>query len=240
VISLLEDDPSRCLKVVVSRTMQRSTASKIVGLCRASNIPYSFVETRAMDGIIKGGSHQGVIATVSPTRLFTLEEAVRMIPPPPERALVVLLDHVQDPHNLGAMIRSAEAASALVVALPLRRGSLPTGTVAKTSAGASLRLPIASVGNVANAIREFQEAGMWAVGLDAGAGETIYRGALPARVVMLVGSEESGLSRTASAACDELRSIPISGKTGSLNAAVALSLGMFEWARVNCSIRSER
>jgi 23S rRNA (guanosine2251-2'-O)-methyltransferase len=239
VTSLLEDDPARCLKVVISKTMQRGSSTKIVSLCKASNIPYTYLESRAMDGIINGESHQGVIATISPKRLLSLEEAIALIPPPPRPVLVVLLDHVQDPNNLGAMIRSAEAASAIAVALPLRRGSLPTGTVAKTSAGASLRLPVAWVGNVANAVRDFQAAGLWAVGLDANAAESIYAGRLSARILFVVGSEGRGLTRTTAAACDELLAIPIAGGAGSLNASVALAVSMFEWSRVNSTQRSE-
>jgi 23S rRNA (guanosine2251-2'-O)-methyltransferase len=187
-----------------------------------------------MNGIIEGESHQGVIATVSPMRLLTLEEAVESIPQSPARSLVVLLDHIQDPHNLGAMIRSAEAAGAILAAIPLRRASLPAGTVAKTSAGASVRLPIAAIGNVAYAVRRFQEAGLWVIGLDAGAEKSIYKGSLPSRVLMVLGSEDRGLGRTTASACDELLRIPITGGTGSLNASVALALGVFEWARVNC------
>jgi 23S rRNA (guanosine2251-2'-O)-methyltransferase len=131
------------------------------------------------------------------------------------------------------MIRSAAAVGAALVALPLRRSSLPTGTVAKTSAGASVRLPIASVGNVAYAVRKFQEAGLWAIGLDANAEESIYASSLPSRALMVLGSEDGGLGRTTAAACDELLRIPIKGMTGSLNASAALAIGVFEWARVN-------
>jgi 23S rRNA (guanosine2251-2'-O)-methyltransferase len=233
VIALLEADPARCLKVIISKTMRGSASEKIINLCGASGVPYSFLESRAMNGIIGTEDHQGVIATVSPMRLLTLEEAVELIPEPPEHALIVLLDHIQDPHNLGAMIRSAETVGAVLVALPLRRSSLPTGTVAKTSAGASARLPIASVGNVAYAVRKFQEAGLWTIGLDANAKESIYGSSIPSRALMVVGSEDGGLGRTTAAACDELLRIPIKGMTGSLNASVALAIGMFEWARVN-------
>jgi 23S rRNA (guanosine2251-2'-O)-methyltransferase len=234
VISLLEDAPARCLKVAILKTTQRSVATKIVELCRVSNIPYSFVDSHVFDGIMMDGeSHQGVVATVSQTELISMDEAVALIPPHPQDVLVVLMDHVQDPRNLGAMMRSAEAASAVFAALPLRRSSLPTGTVAKTSAGASLRLPIAAVGNVANAVRDLQDAGLWVVGLEAGVEASIYDSPLPARIALVVGAEGHGLTRTTMGACDEVLRIPISGKTGSLNASVALSVCMFEWSRQN-------
>jgi 23S rRNA (guanosine2251-2'-O)-methyltransferase len=156
--------------------------------------------------------------------------------------MAVLLDHVQDPGNLGAMIRSAEAASAVFAALPMRRSSLPGGTVAKTSAGASLRLPLVSVGNVANAVRDIKDFGLWAIGLDEHAGSSIYDSPLPARCLFVVGSEGRGMSRTAASACDEMLRIPMEGRTGSLNASVALSICMFEWYRINrmSNLRSEK
>lgn len=233
VLTLLEENASRCLKVVVSKTMQRGMFEKITELCKASGIPYSLAEPRAMDGMLPGENHQGIIATLAASRMYTLEEAMALLPPPPEPALAVLLDHIQDPHNLGAIIRSAEAAGAVFVALPLRRSSLPTGTVIKTSAGASLRLPIAAVGNVAVAVRELQEANLWTIGLDAKAGKSIYDEPLPARALLVVGGEGKGLARTTEQVCDECLNIPIKGGAGSLNASIALSLGMFEWARMN-------
>ena len=234
VLFLLERTPARCLKVAISKTIQRGASEKIVELCREAGIPYTLVEARALDAMAGGENHQGVVATISAAEMIGLEEAVKLLPPAPEPVLVVLLDHVQDPHNLGAMIRSAEAAGATFVALPLRRGALPTGTVVKTSAGASLRLPLATVGNVANAVRDLQEeANLWTIGLSADAEKSIYDEPLPACALLVVGGEGKGLTKTTEAACDELMRIPIEGETGSLNASVALAVSMFEWARAN-------
>lgn len=231
VISFLENFPSRCAKVLLSKTMQRAVFERITGLCRASAIPFLLTEPRAMDEMLKGQNHQGVVAVVLPCELLKIEEVLEALPVPPNPALVVLPDHIQDPRNLGAMIRSAEAAGASCVAIPLRRSSLPTGTVLKTSAGASSRLPIAAVGNVANAVRVFQTAGFWAVGLDAGAERSIFSEPLPSRILLVVGGESKGLASTTQKACDETVRIPIRGGVGSLNAAVALSIAMFEWTR---------
>jgi 23S rRNA (guanosine2251-2'-O)-methyltransferase len=235
VIKLLENESSRCLKVVASKTMQRATLEQIAGLCRESGIPLQRVEPRAMNSLADGMSHQGVIAVISPKPMMNMGDALGLLPKPPSRALAVLADHVLDPHNLGAMIRSAEAASATFLAMPLRRNSLPTGTVVKTSAGASLRLPLVAAGNVANAVKEFQQAGLWAIALDPAAKKTIYSGSLPARTLLVVGSEGKGIGRTTASACDETLGIPIAQETGSLNASVALAVAMFEWFRINCT-----
>jgi 23S rRNA (guanosine2251-2'-O)-methyltransferase len=165
--------------------------------------------------------------------MISLDDAAGLLPGGAESAMAVIMDHVEDPRNMGAMIRSAEAAGAIFAAIPLRRGALPTGTVAKTSAGASLRLPLASLGNVANAVRVIKEAGLWAVGLSEKAPATIYDSPLPPRCLFVVGGEGGGMSRTAAGACDEILSIPMRGGAGSLNASVALSIGMFEWLRMH-------
>jgi 23S rRNA (guanosine2251-2'-O)-methyltransferase len=209
--------------------MQRGMYDRITKLCGASGIPYGTADARVLDAMTDGQVHQGVVATIAATEMLGLHDALALLPPAPEPALAVLFDHIQDPHNLGAMIRTAEAVGAVFAAVPLRRGSLPTGTVVKTSAGASLRFPIASVGNVANAVRETQEAGLWCIGLDAGAERSIYSAGIPARALLVVGAEGRGLTKTTASACDELLRIPIKGGAGSLNASVALGVAMFEW-----------
>jgi 23S rRNA (guanosine2251-2'-O)-methyltransferase len=191
------------------------------------------VEMKALDAMTGGESHQGVVASLSPVPLIGLGDAVGLLQGGAASAMAVIMDHVEDPRNMGAMIRSAEAAGAAFAAIPLRRGALPTGTVAKTSAGASLRLPLASLGNVANAVKVIKEAGLWAVGLSETAPATIYDSPLPARCLFVVGGEGAGMSRTAAGMCDELMSIPMEGGTGSLNASVALSICMFEWVRIH-------
>jgi 23S rRNA (guanosine2251-2'-O)-methyltransferase len=200
-----------------------------------------FAGIDAMSAMTGGENHQGVAVAVSPVDVLEFGEALEIVPRPPELAMAVIMDHVEDPRNMGAIIRSAEAAGARFAAFPSRRGALPTGTVAKTSAGASLRLPLASLGNVSRAVEEAQKSGFWTIGLDEEASGTIYDSALPARCVFVVGSEGSGMSRTAGASCDELLRVPMEGGGGSLNASVAASVCMFEWVRVNrtSKVRSE-
>jgi 23S rRNA (guanosine2251-2'-O)-methyltransferase len=182
----------------------------------------------------EGENHQGVVASVSPAPLLGFSDALGLLPETPAPAMAVVMDHVEDPRNMGAMIRSAEAAGAIFAAMPLRRGALPAGTVAKTSAGASLRLPLASVANVANAVRDAQTAGLWTIGLFEAAACSIYDSPLPARSMFIIGGEGNGLSRRTRSVCDELLRIPMTDCAAeSLNAAVALSVCMFEWLRVN-------
>jgi 23S rRNA (guanosine2251-2'-O)-methyltransferase len=242
VICLLKDVPARCMKVLVSKEMRGASSAVITKLCRTARIPFTAVDRKVLDAVTDGENHQGVVASVSPAPLLSFSDALGLLPETPAPAMAVLMDHVEDPRNMGAMIRSAEAAGAVFAAMPLRRGALPAGTVAKTSAGASLRLPLASVTNVANAVREAQEAGLWAVALDGDASGMIYDSPPSARCLFVIGGEGSGVSRVTRSACDESLRIPMRGGTESLNAAVALSVCMFEWLRVNgmSDLRSER
>ncbi|MBP9627234.1 MAG: 23S rRNA (guanosine(2251)-2'-O)-methyltransferase RlmB [Synergistaceae bacterium] len=233
VLELLERTPERCLRVSMIKTGQHGALDKIIELCKAAHVPFQFLDTVALDRLCEGENHQGVVAMTSETPMLDLAEALALIPPQPERVLAVVLDHIQDPHNLGAIIRSAEAAGALFVAIPKRRSALPMGTVMKTSAGASARLPIVSVGNVAQTILAFQEAGLWSVGLDADTRESVFNGDLPSRLLLVIGAEGDGLGHATAKACDELRRIPMQGKGSSLNASVAAGIALFEWGRTH-------
>jgi 23S rRNA (guanosine2251-2'-O)-methyltransferase len=222
------------MKVFISKEMKGASFAEITKLCKSAHVPFVVVERKALDGVTNGENHQGVAVSVSKVPMLNFTDVLELLPKTPMPAMAVLMDHVEDPRNVGAMIRSAEAAGAVFAALPSRRNALPGGTVAKTSAGASLRLPLAFVVNAANAVRDAQEAGLWTIGLAGDAGRSIYDSPLPPRSLFVVGGEWKGMSKTARSACDELLRIPMSrGGAENLNAAVALSVCMFEWFRVN-------
>ena len=231
VISLLEESPDRCTKVLIAKTVLPHIKSKLADLCRAANVSFQNADTAALDRLTGKENHQGVVAYMAPMKLWESDELLQILPPAPEPVMILLCDHIQDPHNVGAIVRSAEAAGASAVMIPKRGGCLPTGTVVKTSAGAALRLPVAKVGNISQAIRSLQEAGFWVVGLAMEGEETLFKADMPPGTVFVVGSEVEGLGSAVSKSCDELRRIPMSGTTGSLNASVAASLAMFEWRR---------
>lgn len=231
VLSLLEDSPQRCSKVIIGKNIQPSLKMQIEELCRSSRIVFNYAENPILDKLCDGEKHQGVLAYVIPTQLIDVEELIGQLPAAPNPCLVLLCDHLQDPHNLGAVIRSSEVAGASAVVIPKRGGCMPNGTVAKTSAGASLRLPVARTGNVAQTVKIFQEAGFWTVGLAMKGKETLFKNDMPPRLLIVIGAEGEGLGHSVEKACDELRYIPMKGKTGSLNASVAASLALFEWSR---------
>lgn len=231
VLEMLEMTPERCLRVSLSKNFHGAVAEKIMDLCKQAHIPVQRVDPMGLERLCNGENHQGVLAMTSQTPLLDIEDVFELLPPQSEPALGIILDHVKDPHNLGAIIRSAEAAGACFVAIPKRRSALPMGTVVKTSAGASLRIPLVSIGNISQAIERLQEGGFWSVGLDAEGKESLFAGNLPKRLLLIVGAEGEGIGHTTGKTCDELRHIPMIGSGTSLNASVAAGIALFEWVK---------
>jgi 23S rRNA (guanosine2251-2'-O)-methyltransferase len=170
--------------------------------------------------------HQGVVAEVDP---YPYADSTRLLDP--EDALVVALDQVQDPHNLGAVCRAAEVAGAAGVVIPERRAASVTAAACKASAGAVEHLPVARVRNLADWLAEAKERGAWAYGASADAERPYTDVDWSGRAVLVLGSEGSGLRRRVAETCDELISIAVAGKVGSLNASVAAAVILFEARR---------
>jgi len=176
--------------------------------------------------------HQGVVAEVDPYPYADPRAPLRA-----EDALVVVLDQVQDPHNLGAVCRAAEVAGATGVVIPERRATSVTAAACKTSAGAVEHLPVARVRNVADWLAEAKEAGAWVYGAAAEADRPYDEVDWSGRAVLVLGAEGSGLRTRVADTCDELISIPVAGRVQSLNASVAAAVIMFEARRQRTSGR---
>jgi 23S rRNA (guanosine2251-2'-O)-methyltransferase len=238
VLSLLEETPEKVLKVYLRKGSDPRLAARVTECCKAANIPFLFLEADALERLCPGANHQGLVAQTAPAELRDIETLLPLLREKNTPALVVVLDHLKDPHNLGSIIRSAEVAGALAVILPRRRGALPTGTVAKVSSGAALRIPLVGVTNLVAALQFLKEQGLWVLGLHAEGPDSIWKGdSYPSRLALVVGEEETGLSRLVAETCDFLRFIPMRGRTGCLNAAVAAAIGMFEWVRTVDNLR---
>lgn len=190
-----------------------------------------------------GAKHQGVLAKLSPVELLSQGDLLELIQFEKEQIessggnlngfVVVALDGIEDPRNVGAIIRAAEASGAHAIILPERRAAGVTETVAKTSAGAVAHIPVAQVTNLVSALSELKELGFWVLGLAADGKDTIYRFDLKRPVVLVIGSEGKGLRPLVSSHCDTLLSIPILGKSESLNASVAAGVALYEVVRQN-------
>jgi 23S rRNA (guanosine2251-2'-O)-methyltransferase len=200
----------------------------VLRLARERRIPVHRVAAESLEHDSRRGVHQGVVALIEEAGSYSVEDLVRGAADVP---LIVVLDGIEDPHNVGAILRTADASGADGVVRQSRRAAPLTGAVAKASAGAVAHVRIAEVVNIARALEELRKAGVWTVGLD-GAADTPYDAidyTLPTAIVL--GAEGSGLRRLVRERCDRLASIPMAGHVESLNVSVAAGVTLFEAAR---------
>jgi 23S rRNA (guanosine2251-2'-O)-methyltransferase len=202
----------------------------MVSHAREHKIPFQFVDKQALDRLTEKANHQGVLGYVSPREYAEVEDILALAREKGEEPFVLVLDEVEDPHNLGALIRTADAAGVHGVIIPKRRSVSLTATVAKTSAGAVEHVLVARVGNLVQTLKELQKEGCWVSGAEAG-GTEVYSSDLTGARVIVVGSEGKGLSRLVKETCDEIVSLPMQGQVNSLNASVAGSILLYEVLR---------
>lgn len=190
----------------------------------------NFVTKERLDQISETKKHQGVIAYAAAYEYSEVEDMLELAKKKGEDPFLILLDNIEDPHNLGAIIRTANLAGAHGVIIPKRRGVGLTATVAKTSAGALNYTPVAKVTNLAKTMEELKEKGLWFVCADMG-GESMYRLNLTGPIGMVIGNEGDGVSRLVKEKCDFIASIPMKGDIDSLNASVAAGVLAYEIVR---------
>ncbi len=190
----------------------------------------NYVPKERLDQLSETGAHQGVIAQVAAYEYATVEDILAKAEEKGEPPFLFLLDNIEDPHNLGAIIRTANLAGAHGVIIPKRRAVGLTATVAKTSAGALNYTPVAKVTNMAKTIEELKEKGIWFVCADMG-GELMYRMNLTGPIGLVIGNEGEGVSRLVREKCDFVASIPMKGDIDSLNASVAAGVLAYEIVR---------
>ena len=198
----------------------------IVKTARKSDAVIQYVSRERLDQISETGNHQGVIACIAAYEYATVEEILQKAREKGEPPFLFLLDGIEDPHNLGAIIRTANLAGAHGVVIPKRRAAGLTATVAKTSAGALNYTPVAKVTNLGQTIEELKKKGIWFVCADM-SGEVMYRQNLKGPIGMVIGNEGNGVSRLVKEKCDFTAAIPMKGDIDSLNASVAA--GVLAW-----------
>jgi 23S rRNA (guanosine2251-2'-O)-methyltransferase len=200
----------------------------LVSRAHELRIPVDTVDRRQLDRLTRGGVHQGVAADVQPVPTYTLDELVQLAEGP---ALILVLDSVEDPQNVGAMLRSVDAAGAHGVVRQARRAAPIEGAAAKASAGAVSHVRIATVVNIARAVEELKGLGVWTIGLDASASESYDEVDYTLPTALVVGAEGTGLRRLVRETCDRVVRFPMAGEVGSLNVSVATGVALFEAAR---------
>jgi len=212
-------------KVVIAKGAAGPRIQEIIDLCRSQSVPVRFEPRDALDRAANNASHQGVIAFGSVHSYVELRDVLD------NAKLLIVLDGVEDPHNLGAIVRTAHAAGANAVIIPERRAAPLTETVAKAAAGALEYLPVARITNVSQALEQLKQHGFWIYGLDERGAAQYDRIDYNTPTAIVLGSEGKGLHQGVQKHCDVLVRIPMAGPVSSLNVSVAAGVVLFEWRR---------
>ena len=218
-------------RLLLAEGDREGSIAEILALAKERGIVWQFVERSKIEAVAGGHRHQGVLAYVAPVEYADMEDILHRAKESGEPPFLLLLDGLEDPHNLGALLRTADATGVHGVLLPRRRSVSLNATVAKTSAGAIEYVPVAHIGNVVQTLKGLKEKGFWVAGADMGGPQAYYEANLTGPLVLVIGSEGKGISRLAREACDFLVSLPMVGHINSLNASVAGSIMMYEVLR---------
>lgn len=222
-------------KILIARGETDAALGHIASTARGKGIVVTEVDRRKLDGMSRTHAHQGVIALAAVREYASVEDILNAAREKGEPPLVVVCDEITDPHNLGAVIRTAECAGAHGVIIPKRRSAGLTAIVGKTSAGAVSYLPVARVANLTALLKELKEEGLWIFGADAAGDRTLYEADLKGPAAIVIGSEGAGMGRLVAEQCDFKVSIPMKGHINSLNASAAAAVLLYEAVRQRLS-----
>jgi 23S rRNA (guanosine2251-2'-O)-methyltransferase len=221
-------------KVLIAKGSAGPRIQEIVDLCRTLQVPVRFEPREALDRATKGVTHQGVVAFGAAHKyvdLHTVASRLDSVASKDDARLLVVLDGVEDPHNLGAIVRTAHAAGANAIVVGERRSAPLTETVSRAAAGALEYLPVARVTNISRALEELKQAGFWIYGLDERGDSAYDKVDFAGRTVLVLGGEGAGLHENVKKHCDLLLRIPMVGPVSSLNVSVAAGIVLFEWRK---------
>ncbi len=207
------------------------TNADIAAMAKERGLVVEYADRTLLDKLAAGGKGQGAAAYVAPINYVSVEDILQIAARKSEPPLLLLLDEIEDPHNLGALIRTADAAGVDGVLLPKRRSAQIGATAAKTSAGAIFHLPVAHIGNITKTLEELKEKGFWVAGADMSGEKYFFEADFSAPMVVVIGSEGRGIGRLVKEHCDFLVKIPMLGKINSLNASAAGAIIMYEARR---------
>ncbi|HEX5961298.1 MAG TPA: 23S rRNA (guanosine(2251)-2'-O)-methyltransferase RlmB [Rhodanobacteraceae bacterium] len=231
VAGALANDPSRVRELLVEQGSRNPRITELVDEARRLGVRVHARPRAMLDKVSGHARHQGVAANYEVPAAKSEHDLAALLDAAGDGALLLVLDGVTDPHNLGACLRSAAAAGATAVIVPKDRAVGITPVVRRASAGAVDRVPLVEVTNLARALREIKDAGVWLTGLAGDAQASLYDVDLRGRVALVMGGEGEGMRRLTREACDHLARIPMPGATESLNVSVATGIALFEAAR---------
>ncbi|MDA8097417.1 MAG: 23S rRNA (guanosine(2251)-2'-O)-methyltransferase RlmB [Clostridia bacterium] len=214
-------------KVILARGMAPQVRHEVLVLARRQGIPVQDADRARLDALAPGAAHQGILAVTAGQAYADVEELL----PAGRTPLILVLNEIQDPHNLGAILRTGEAAGCTGAVIPARRAAGITPTVVKASAGAVNYFPVARVNNIARTLRYFKEQGLWVAGADPAGDQLYWDTDLKGPLALVIGGEDAGLGKVVREECDYLVRLPMAGRVGSLNASVAAALLIYEVLR---------
>ena len=214
-------------KIMVANSAKEGSIKKIIGMAKEKNLIIQYVDKNKLDEISTSHAHQGVIAQVSEYKYWELEDLIKNVKEKGEDPFFIILDEITDPHNLGTIVRTADAVGAHGVIIPKRRSVHITPVVVKASAGAIEYVPVCKVTNIVNTIKKLKEEGLWIAAADMD-GEVFYEQNLTGALGLVIGSEGFGISRLVKENCDFTVKMPMIGNVTSLNASVAGGILLYE------------
>lgn len=231
VRALIERTPERVLELWTQAGAHNAALKPILVAAAQHGITTQPAARATLDKLARQGRHQGIVARTRAPDDEQVIDLESLLETDLSNALFLVLDGVEDPHNLGACLRVADAAGARAVIRPMHRGTGMTATAAKVASGAAATIPLVSVHNLARALSEMKEAGVWLIGADATAGQTLYDIDLTGPIAWVLGGEGEGLRRLTREHCDLLARIPMAGTVASLNVSVSAGICLFEALR---------
>ncbi len=217
-------------KLSIAKGLSDEHSNKIINLAREKGVSINFVDKKILDRISETGRHQGFVAEITDFKYSEIEEVFDIASKRGEQPFVVILDNIEDPHNLGSIVRVCECAGVHGVVIPKQRACAINATVIKTSAGACNHLPVCRVANINQMIEKLKKEGFWIYCADMD-GEYIYKTNLTGPVAVVIGSEGKGVSKLTKQLCDGVIKLPMYGKVNSLNASTATSAVVYEIVR---------
>lgn len=230
VQAVIEREPERILELMVLKGRTDDRLGEIINQARRFGISVQFCHRKSLDDKVDGEQHQGVVAKAKPARMLD-ENDLAGIVEKADKPFLLILDGVTDPHNLGACLRTADAAGVHAVVVPKDKSAGLNGTVSKVACGAAETMPFVQVTNLARTLKSLQDAGVWVIGTAGEASQTLYDTKLNGPMALVMGAEGKGMRRLTRETCDELIKLPMAGSVSSLNVSVATGVCLYEVVR---------
>ncbi|GEA12779.1 23S rRNA (guanosine(2251)-2'-O)-methyltransferase RlmB [Alteromonas sp. KUL49] len=228
--AVLENEPERVLEVMVLKGRNDDRLVNVVNQARKNGISVQFCARKTLDDKVNGEQHQGVVARAKPARALTENDLDRILENT-NQPLLLVLDGVTDPHNLGACLRNADGAGVDAVIVPKDKSAGLTATARKVACGAAEVVPLIQVTNLARTLKELQNQGVWIIGTAGETDKTLYDVSLTGPIALVMGAEGKGMRRLTKETCDELVKLPMAGSVTSLNVSVATGICLYEIVR---------